>query len=272
LIFFSSKKNLKYFVFPYVAFAVFSAYVYFAVHHVGIVLLFVIFWTWINWNDKTNGWLWSKVSPKLFKDLGEQKKYQTAGLALSGLLMVIPLLWTICASVFEVQFPYFYARGAAAFLKAHQLDKLNVLCEWSGSNLGVDEDPFENMNENVMKVAVSLAPYFEGNPFYNFNMGEADQSYVKFMVSSTEKKMETVRKWSERGAPDVIIGKVNLSTYFGKTVDLKDYAIVYKMHPVQFGIWKMIHTENPFVFNEIYLRRDLLEKYHLKELTGFGLE
>ena len=268
IVLFSSKEKLKYFAFPYVFYACFSAYVYFATHHVGIAFLFVLFWLWINWEDEAKGYYWKKLSPRIMLSEGDGEKLRTLGICLGYLIIVIPVLWTALSAVTDIRKPYFYAKGTAEFLKENHLDDLNILCEWSGSMLSAeDSDAFYDMNTNVMKTAVSIAPYFDGNPFYNFNQGKSDQAYVKFSIPTTEENFETVKGWAEKAKPDVIVGRVNLELLFENgEVAKEDYYVVYKMRPLQFSVWKGQYTYNAFQANYVYLRKDLLDQYGLKPL------
>lgn len=46
----SEKRTLAWFILPYTLFALFGALVYFGGHHIGIALLFFVFWSWITAN------------------------------------------------------------------------------------------------------------------------------------------------------------------------------------------------------------------------------
>ena len=46
-----------------------------------------------------------------------------------------------------------------------------------------------------------------------------------------------------------------------------EYAVVYKIRPVTFSIWKMLYDNNAMRANYIYVRRDLLQTFGLKELA-----
>ncbi len=267
IVLFSSREKLKYFAFPYVFFACFSAYVYFATHHVGIALLFILFWLWINWEDENRGYLWNKFKTKIRISEADVKKIRLLGIGSGYLLVIVPVIWTLLSSVMDIQKPYFYSRDTAEFLLENHLEELNILCEWSGSALsGDDENVFYDMNTNVMKTAVTLAPYFEGNPFYNFNMGAENAAYVKFSIPTTEENREVVGTWAAKGKPDVIVGMVNPELLFGEEMTKADYAVVYKMRPVQFAIWKGQQASNVFAVNYVYMRKDLVEQYGLATL------
>ncbi|MBO4750369.1 MAG: hypothetical protein J5546_08630 [Lachnospiraceae bacterium] len=268
ILLFASKRMLKYFAFPYLFYACFSAYVYFATHHVGIAFLFALFWFWINWEEDEKGYYWKKLKARIHVTEQDGKKIRILGIVLGYVILVIPVVWTVMSCFTDIQKPYFYARGTANFLNEYHLDELNVLCEWSGSMLSQDEcDAFYDMNTNVMKTAVSIAPYFDGNPFYNFNQGRADQAYVKFSIPIKEQNLETVKSWAQKEMPDVIVGRVNLELLFENgEIEKEDYSVVYKMRPLQFSVWKGQYTYNAFSANYVYLRKDLLEEYGLKPL------
>lgn len=268
IVLFSSKKNLKYFLFPYVFLACFAAYVYFATHHAGIFLFILLFWFWINYQDDQKGWLWLKIKNNLNMSEKDKNMVKKCGKGMGCILLAVPVLWTILSSVLDVQIPYYYSRETAKFLKQHQLDQYNILCEWSGSTLPAkSENLYDDMNTNVMKTAVTLAPYFDGNPFYNFNMGKMDQAYVKFRIPTEKENEETVKAWSNRGKPEVIVGMVNPELLRGEEpLQKSEYVVVYKMKPLQFGIWKGLRAFNLFSVNYVYVRKELAERHGLVEL------
>ena len=263
LLLFSSKRMMKWFVIPYVFLATFSGYVYFAVHHVGIVTLFVISWAWMNWKEEERGWLWKKLMAKVSLNDKDRAKLAMLGKIIAGLFLFMPVFWTISASASDVLKPYYYARETAGFLRENGLEDASILCEWSGSGLEEEDDPWENMNVNVFKTAAALAPYFEGNPFYNFNGGGA-QAYITFRTSDAQENREALREWSKKGAPDLIVGTVNLSLLFGEDVKKEDYVVVAKMRPMKFTIWKMLYNVEPYAIKYVYARRDYAESHHLK--------
>lgn len=268
ILLFSSKEKLKYFLVPYTFFGIFAGYVYFAVHHMGIVALFTLFWLWITWEDARKGWLWSKLSAKIQVPAQKGATYRKIGALLGMLILIVPVFWTVSASVSDIGNAYFFARDAARFMKTHGLEEARVLCEWSGSGLdGKDADLYENMNVNVMKVAVSLQPYFDHNIFMNLNEGDDRQGYVKFRFFSPQGNQRTLELWKEKGIPEVIVGSVNLALLYGDEVKRSDYVAVYRLKPLNFSIWKMIHNEGFLQAKFIYVRRDLLETYGVEAIA-----
>ncbi len=273
LILFSSKRKLSFLLIPYSLWAMFSAYVYFAYHHMGIIALFVLFWLWTNWEDSEKGWLLEKLREKISMKEKEQALLCRFGVFLGSMLLILPVIWTVFASVNDLRYPYYFARGAASFLKENHLEEYAILCEWSGCKQKADEeDLLENMNVCVMKTAVALAPYFEENPFYNFNDGRSDQAYITFRVPSVQETQEKLATWKEQGPPEVIVGSVNLELLFGDSAERSEYGVVYKIRPVAFSIWKMLYDNNALLADYIYLRKDLIKQLGLEELPETPLD
>ena len=268
LVLFSSRKKICYLLIPYTFWAIFSAYVYFACHHMGIILLYTISWLWITWNDEDRCWLWKRLKKRISLTERDTMMARKLGLFLGSLLLIVPTIWTAFAAGYDVIYPYYFARGTAEFLKKNHLEDYDILCDWSGSGQDAgDENAFDNMNINVMKKAVALAPYFKDNPFYNFNNGMSDQAFITFRVPSVQVTKEVIKTWKEYGAPDVIIGSVNLNLVYDEQQLLSEYAVAYKIRPLKFSIWKLLHDSNSLMVEYVYIRRELLQQLGLEELT-----
>ena len=271
LLLFSSKRKIKYLVLPYLAWTVFATYVYLAVHHIGISFLLILFWLWINYDDSEKAWLWKK----LIEYLGINRKKEEAksfrsinycrlGKCLGLLTLIVPIFWTIMAGIYEISCPYYYAKGVAEYIRANGLEDAKIMCEWAGSNIDNKEEACKSMNVNVMKMAVSIAPYFEDNIFVNLGDKEKERAYVTFLVADEEANRKELAKWADNGLPDVIIGNVNLSLIFDDLEAKNLYSEAYSISPLQFGIWKMLRTVNPFDSKKIYVRKELLDQSELK--------
>jgi len=68
------------------------------------------------------------------------------------------------------------------------------------------------------------------------------------------------------GLPAVLIGPVDVNAIFGEQVKETRYVAVYKYEAFP-NIWKAFTSSYNIQYDEfIYVREDLLSKYHLTEL------
>jgi hypothetical protein len=232
-------------VLPYGMFAVFSASVYMSTHHIGIGLLFFLFWLWVV--------LDGEGSPV---QTGNGIPFAAAKL-LTALSFIVSLSWTVSACVLDIQKEYSPGRSMAAFIKEHGLDQYRIMAAW---NIRRDDDG-ELLSEDVDMCldAVEIAPYFDRNIFYNFNLGADDRDYVTHIWTGGEQAKATYELWKAEGQPQVLVMQPELSfLYDADELSMKDFELVYFAPDEK--IWK-----NTAVYsgNYIYVRRDLLEE------TGF---
>ena len=267
----ANRKTAPYYFVPYTLFALFSAGVYFCAHHIGIVLLFTIFWLWVVMEGEDGFALGKKVAGLMQKKLQPKEVLliRRAGMAFGIFLLLVPVYWTAHASIREVREPYYYGRGAAAFLKEHSLDQATVMAPWD--SLMENEKPeitdtYERMDTNLVSIPVSILPYFDHNFCRNLNGGREDMAYVTHRVASPEENRENIRQWSGMEYPEVLLGPVDLKAVYGAEAELPDYVPVYKLTPFYANIWKTYGTTNNLLADvSISVREDVLEKYGLKE-------
>ncbi len=271
----SSGKNLRYFLTPYSFFAVFSALVYFNAHHIGLGLAFTVFWLWTAWEDPGRLGLWNRVKSRWkgrFR-LSEQdrKSLGKAGTALGVLCMIVPVFWTIMSSYQDIRGPYFFGRDAAAFIKENGLEGLSIMAEWDVSEPeeGEEEDdPYENMDTNLINLPVSILPYMKNMTVWNMKPGEPGKGYVEHRVAGAEENRDAIAEWREHEIPEMLIGDVDLETVYGKEI-AGQYVRVYRIWPIYANIWKgYLQEANMIDGSFLYLRQDLLEKYGLEPIKN----
>jgi hypothetical protein len=274
LLYFGRKRHaLCLLILPYGMFAVFSASVYMSTHHIGIGLLFFLFWLWVvleqaeidthtatESNVQTVAESLDLDSNKCLEPGGKLSLHDgmlAAARLLTALALIVSLSWTVSACVLDVQKEYSPGRSMAAFIKEHGLDQYRIMAEW---NIRRDDDG-ELMSEDVDMCldAVEIAPYFDRNIFYNFNLGADDRDYVTHIWTGGEQAKATYELWKAEGQPQVLVMQPELSfLYDADELSMKDFELVYFAPDEK--IWK-----NTAVYsgNYIYVRRDLLEE------TGF---
>ncbi len=266
----SSKKTLHYLVIPYALFTVFAACVYFCAHHMGMLLAFVIFWLWIAFEDEDRFAAWKKMTAKITVQEHDRKTLQLAGKFALGIVMLMPVYWTVGASFLEITTQYYYGRDMAKFLKDTGLYQLNVMAEYDISvpsdMINTDYDVMDYVNTEIVARPVAVIPYFEHNFCKNLNMGRDNAGYVLHIVPSKEENLKALAEWKKMGAPDVIIHETNLKLIFGDEVNPADYVAVYEYAPYA-NIWKAFPSKYNIAYKGfIYVRKELLEKYGLKPI------
>ncbi len=265
---FATKRRLAYFWIPYLMLAVFSAVVYFSVHHMGIVLQVCVFWIWITWTENSEERLLYRISRKAGVGQKDLSILKYCGKGILAVCLAVPVFWSISASILEVTVPYHFGRSTAAFIREYGLDKAFVMAEWIGSaqiSGRSDAEIYGNMNTNVMKTTVCILPYFQDNFIENMYMGSDDKGFILFRFPGICENKKTVYAWIDNGKPDVVIGEVDLDFLFGKGTD-EEYIPVYRMLPLRINVWKYYSTGTDILEQPkyIYLRKDLLEQYQIE--------
>jgi hypothetical protein len=108
--------------------------------------------------------------------------------------------------------------------------------------------------------AVEIAPYFDRNIFYNFNLGADDRDYVTHIWTDGEQAKATYELWKAEGQPEVLVMQPELGfLYDADELSMQDYELVYFAPDEK--IWK---NTAEYSGNYIYVRRDLLEETGLQ--------
>ena len=265
--FYSTKKNQLYFWIPYVFYSVFTSIVYFSAHHLCIIVAFVVFWLWIASLDDDRGKRFQRIWKGVKLSEHDAASLRILGIVLGMLLLLVPVAWTVMASIHEIEQDYFNSKGTATFIKQHGLDNASFLVEWGEviDDEWTEEEFFEKVNAYGLDVSinpVSVMPYFDHNFCLNLNGGADDKAYNVHRFATAEESREVFRELKEQGAPDVIIGLIDLERIYGNEISMKDYVPVYKISPRYVSVWKHFKTfGDSFKSRYMYLRKDLLDQY-----------
>lgn len=269
---FSAKKNRLYFWIPYILFSVFTSFVYFSAHHLGIILSFVIFFLWIAAGDSPLGEIFHEFFSRMKLSSKDVILIKKAGIALGLLPVIVPFFWTVIASYHEVRYDYFNSKSTAEFLRKHGLENAGFLVEW-GEVISEDwneEEFFERVNAYGLDVSinpVSVMPYFDHNFCLNLNLGQNDKAYNLHRFANADESRAIFERLRDYGAPDAIIGLIDLSKIYGDEVSMHDYVPVYKITPRYVNVWKFFRPfSDSYKSRYIYLREDLLEKYGVERI------
>lgn len=256
IIFAKIHNKLLLLIIPYSMMAIFSTFVYFHTHHMGIITLFFLFILWCCFEDSSK----ENSIEEIFKGLISKKSdiyiLEKVPKVFFGIVICVSIVWSIVSSINELYTPYGEGRDLANFIKLYNLDKYNIMAQWKQST-NYETKEFI-LDTNLINNTCAL-PYFNKNIFYNFNISLPNKSYTTHKVGND---YENIEKWKEVGIPDVIIGNVNLGTVFDESVNYNNYVCVYDAKGSY--IWK---TEVVDYDALVYLRKDLMKEIpNLKEI------
>lgn len=223
---------------PYVFFVVFGAFVYVSRHHAGIAVLFFLFWLWVDTqlgkNAIPSGTSSAETNAADLARAAKKSEFTRAlQVCLCVLVLSVSIFWTIASSIHEVQNDYGFGRTLASFLNEHHLESSRIMCGWGNDEDPATGQPVLDTNNNG---SATLLPYFEHNIVFNFNGGFDSRGYAAHRLATKEENEANFRLWAAGGAPDLLLGRVDLESVFGDKVTMRDYALVTRV--TQTIIWK----------------------------------
>lgn len=256
-------------VLPYSLFALFSAVVYMSIHHIGIALLYFVFWCWVSaqMTSKAEGGEEPCPQEASIEDgkrdmpVDRERVVRCAALLLGTLAMAVSLFWTGAACVLDICKNYAAGRNEAAFIREHHLERYRMMTGWLIEYDETGNTIYADINE--CDLAVNLSPYFEHNLFFNFNDGKDNSNYVTHIRLSEEETQWQYESWSKEEPPQVLWMSPNLSLVYGDAVKWQDYVLVYQKDAQQ--VWK---AGAGYLMSTIWVRRDLMEETGLCPLNG----
>ncbi len=264
----SSRRVLKYLIVPYLQLCIFAAAVFFNVHHLGIVLLLLLFWAGILFRDGQRFEIGASVLRKLAKSERDKSILKQAALLVFAACLLVPIYWCIHASVLDMKKEYCYGRSGAEFLRETGLDQCRILALWDegGTFKTKGEEETVIPNTNFVPSAVVLNAFFDRNICMNLNCGKDSEAYLHSRAASEADNARAFKQWVAAGVPDLLLGKVDLEALYGD-VSLDDYTIVFAMRSNY--IWKNSANAQSF---PVLARNDILEQYGLNELDDKRLQ
>ena len=232
------RKHTLLLVVPYALFAGFSALVYFSQHHIGVVSLFLLFWFWV---DAASPESESQPPQTVPVDPREERRAvlradmrRTLRVFCAVLILSVSLIWTIFASLHDIANVYGFGREAAAVIKARQLEDRSIFCSWGENE---NRKTGELTMDTNYSGGVTVLPYFRHNIISNLNQGDDRLAFVTHRRADEAVNRANLRAWAERGAPDVLLGLVDLQVIFGDKVTMQDYAPIASLQHSM--IWKL---------------------------------
>ena len=264
---FCKNKKLSIFLLTYTLFASFCVLLYSSVHHMGLVMILLIYLFWIILDE--NGRI---ELPKFFVSL-----YNSVGNALkiaikiiAFLPLIVPITWTGASSYLDIRYPY-WLNEAADFIKEYDLEDYRILSPWTQELVedpedvwGVDEATLDWEDYPLINgIAVALDPYFDYNVFYNFNIDDPKQTFQWHKSTTEEENEEIFAKWREQGPPDVVLDRCQITKVY-PDIDVNDYVAVKRIE-----VYKPYKFKTDKQYITIYVTKDLFNKIGtLKEITA----
>lgn len=234
-------------VVPYSIYAAFGSVVYFSQHHIGSAALFLLFWFWVDAGIRKDAAAPDAAPAKLTAKPRFAEFVRALRVFCAVVILSVSLSWSLSASCHEITSTYGFGRDAAAFLKKNRLENRVVLCGW-----GESEDPVTGQVsiDTNYSGGVVILPYFDHNILVNVNGGADSLAYLTHKKADDETNFANFRLWKNRGAPDVLLGSVDLDAIFHGAVSMRDYSAAVTL---QCGaIWKTNVFSGDY---SIFLRR-----------------
>lgn len=263
----SSRRSLKFLLVPYLLFAVFAAKVYFSTHHLGIVFMLFLFWAVLLSRDDGRFEIGRAVKNRISSNERDERLIKKGYLAIVSACLIVPLVWSVWASINEARCEYSYGRHASSSLSQFVADKRYIFCGWEDM---VSTDPAEipdgvqrYINTDMVGAPILINAYFDHNICGNLNGGRDNEAYLHYRIASYAECVEATELWRQKGIPDVIIARPDLSAVYGDAVSYADYTLV-DILPMNY-IWK---TTVMYYRIPVYVRNDLLDEYGLEELES----
>lgn len=239
---------------PFVLFSCFSALVYMSPHHIGAVLLLLMFWVWVSLKCPGKDIKINSFLKQNGKDL------MSILVVLGAASMAASLMWSFYASAWDIQKDYAAGRSVSAFIKENDLDEYKIMGAWAIAYDEEDPSIVESMNTNSIAYADNIAPYFEHNILYNYMHGEDSKNYSSHKLPSEEEVNRALAVWKEKGYPDILYMEPAIDLIWDcSELSYLDYTMVY-CESVQ-RIWK---TNVEYDYVTLHVRNDLLDETGLQ--------
>ncbi len=211
------------FIIPYLLFCLFSSGVYFYTHHIGIVFVFVLFWSIVTYNKEQDPKEQTKtvtVSKSNAADI-RFRKYLVKAIVV---IMVVQLYWSVSACISDINYPYSCGRSVASFIKEHNLDRYKILAQWQISD-NLDAS-VTMLNVNSLTSSSNILPYFDKDILINFD--STRRGFNPHKLADWKTNQEELARWRKEGRPDLLLFEVDLpSLYSSQEVSYKDFKVAY---------------------------------------------
>ena len=241
------KKMLGIFLVPYSMLAIVMAYLYMSRHHMGIVLLFLIFFMWV-YTEK------EPIKEPVKKEdthVSDNKLNTALGLIMLAIFMAVPIYWNISSVVVDIFTNYSLGRAEYTYLEENDFLKNTILAEWNEMP-GVEEGEIKPIS--FSGVITDLLPYMDEDVFIN-SPAKAGYNYSEIhKLPSGDVTLKLLDSINSEELPDIIIGEPDYSVLgLKKDFNLNDYVTVFEKNG---GIiWKGVPEMD---LEKIYVKKSLV--------------
>ncbi len=261
----ASKRSLKYLIVPYCLFALFSSTIYFSTHHIGLVLIVLVFWIEYNSRDRNKGEIGKNLLGRICHNEKDAILIRQSTTVLCIACLLVPVYWSISASVQEVRQDYSYGRAVASFIREKDLENCTLFSGWNNGVINVEnynEGHDDYINTYWIDSAIPIVAYFDHNIFYNLNSGDDNKAFVYRKIPSYSVSRSMVDDWKKSGAPDLIFGYPKLEQVYGDSFSYSSYSLVEAFECG--NIWK---DKQARAVLPVFARNELLDEKGLTPLS-----
>lgn len=260
-------------ILPYTMYGIIGLYTFFAVHHEGIGVLYIMFVFWVIFAEGVKIPLFYR---SLFQKI--QSVVLRKAVIFTGIMVcVVPFYFTVTSSVNDILHPY-GMKEIVNFIRENHLENRKLMTDWTVeyveqegiSGIVFDETlPSElpeilSQEPEINGIPTAVLPYFEKNIFMNYNTDDPDCMYMRWKV--TENPESVYALWRNQGLPDFIFGTVPLQIVYSED-DLKNVTYYWIDTAYCGSIWKNQKEEGKI---NIYIRSDLLDVYPQFEIQTYA--
>lgn len=255
------KKRLLLLLVPTLLWDIFCICVYCSTRHIGLWFIYLLHWLWgaESGGEDIKVGMKGDSAPENPTWLTLYQKYERYGMVVVGLVLAVGVYWNVSACVLDITKPYGYGSVVHEFLGEHDLYKEDI---WINFMAMSDEDGV-GIQTDFSALAVTLLPYENQEQIKSFPQFQTNKQYNINQNFDKTRNKENYEIWKHLGKPGVIIGSMNLRVMFDEQNINSQYVPVKEISNSY--IWKNTISQ---YWTGIYVRKDLLEQYHLESIEG----
>lgn len=262
----AKNKKLSEFLAMYLPVNFYLSYRYVSPHHIGIMMLIIVFIMWIMTDQEGTVKLPSYIIALEKNIRSKLIKRITAGCVV--VMYCIGIVYSIVSSVQDIRKPY-GPEQVVEFIKENHLENRKLMSSWDVEYDSEDTEKYifsyVAMPSNhakikwdqpdIMGLPTVIGAYFDRNIFMNMNVDDPSDFHVHYRWrDDTETVM---KKWAEKGLPEFIFLYAPIDEVYSEE-QLKDVVYVCIK---QFNVNYFFKLDDCNKKLEVYMRADLLDEY-----------
>ena len=255
------KRTTLLFFVPYLLFCLFSSCVYFYLHHIGIVFIFLLFWGIVSFNSKEE----ERDEREKIEEIEKIKEtkslnfifkpdssFYTLCLRMICFILCIQIYWSIFSVCNDIKYPYSSGRQISNFIKAYNLDKYRILSQWQVVD-NIVPTVLKN-NTNNLTNSSSVLPYFDKDILINFDSSK--EGFNPHKLADWKTNQQRMKDYKKEGFPQVLLFGVSLDLLYQRSdLSYRDYTAV--LCTMDNKIFKDIVFWD---WSKVFIQKDLLKK------------